>query len=212
MNDHIARLLGGGFQRYAWSVIVGLAVTLLLFLLMQRLIESDRSPHSEPPKGQLLSFVRLLEEPPVVFRPPHIILSEVEPPPRTDPPTLPPGEVCQGTGCGVGIGPPPLEPPPVAGTRVATDGEYLPIVKVAPFYPRRAASRNIQGYVLLEFTVTAMGSVRDPVVVEASPPGVFDRAAIAAALKFKYKPKVLNGRAMDVRGVRNLIRFELDDG
>jgi protein TonB len=91
----------------------------------------------------------------------------------------------------------------------SSDGEYLPIVKVAPVYPRRAQTRGIEGYVLLEFVVTKTGAVTDPVVIEASPPGIFDRAAMQAALKFKYKPKVVNGEAIDVAGVRNLITFEL---
>jgi protein TonB len=91
------------------------------------------------------------------------------------------------------------------------DGEYLPIVKVAPVYPRRALTRGIEGYVLLEFTVTKLGTVENPVVVDADPPGIFDRAAQQAALKFKYKPKVVNGEPIDVAGVRNLITFELTE-
>ena len=54
--------------------------------------------------------------------------------------------------------------------------------------------------------------MRDPVVIDAKPPGIFDRAAIQAALKFKYKPKVVNGEPVEVAGVRNLIKFELEDG
>ena len=98
----------------------------------------------------------------------------------------------------------------VGGTGGFTqDGEYLPIVKVAPIYPRRAQTRGIEGYVVLEFTVTTTGAVRDPVVVEAKPKGIFDRAASNAALKFKYKPKVVNGQPIEVPGVRNRITFEL---
>jgi len=93
-----------------------------------------------------------------------------------------------------------------------TDGEYLPIVKVQPVYPRRAAERGIEGYVLLEFTVTEAGTVEDPQVIEADPPGYFERAARQAALKFKYKPKVVNGTPVPVSGVRNLITFQLEDG
>ena len=59
--------------------------------------------------------------------------------------------------------------------------------------------------------MTSTGAVRDPVVIEAKPPGIFDRAAINAALKFKYKPKVVNGEPIEVAGVRNLIKFELQD-
>ena len=69
------------------------------------------------------------------------------------------------------------------------DGEYLPVVKVHAEYPARAIERGIEGSVTVEFTVTEKGIVEDPVVVESDPPGIFDRAALNAALKFKYKPQ-----------------------
>jgi len=65
--------------------------------------------------------------------------------------------------------------------------------------------------VLLEFVVTRTGSVRDVVIIESKPPGIFDRAALQAAAKFKYKPKVVNGEPIDVAGVQNRITFELQD-
>ncbi|WP_162932272.1 energy transducer TonB [Solimonas sp. K1W22B-7] len=92
----------------------------------------------------------------------------------------------------------------------STDGEYLPIVKVAPMYPARAQTQGIEGWVLLKFTVTEAGTVIDPVVIEASPPGVFDEAAKKAVTKFKYKPRVENGKPIAVQGIQHLIRFELD--
>jgi protein TonB len=100
----------------------------------------------------------------------------------------------------------------IEGGGFSSDGEYLPIVKVAPQYPRRAQTRGIQGYVILEYIVTKTGAVRDPVVVDAKPPGIFNRAAINAALKYKYKPKVVNGEAIDVAGVKTRITFELAEG
>lgn len=108
-----------------------------------------------------------------------------------------------------------------------SDGEYLPIVKVAPVYPRRALSRGMTGWAIVEFTVTKEGTVIDPVVVENcawiktpdtkgecvdSPNAVFDRAAIQAALKFKYKPKVIDGEPVETAGVQNKISFDLFDG
>ena len=90
------------------------------------------------------------------------------------------------------------------------DGEYLPIVKVAPTYPRRAAQKGIEGYVVVEFTVSKLGTVINPMVIEADPANIFNRAALNAAKKFKYKPKIENGKAIEVTGVRNIIRFELD--
>lgn len=91
----------------------------------------------------------------------------------------------------------------------ATDGEYLPIVKVAPTYPRRALSRGIEGYAVIEYTVTKQGTVRDPKVVESQPEGVFDKAALKSAARYKYKPRVINGEPVEVPGVRTKITFKL---
>ena len=90
------------------------------------------------------------------------------------------------------------------------DGEYLPIVKVTPVYPRRALQRGIQGYVIVEFTVSKIGAVVDAFVVEANPEEIFDQAAIDAAKKFKYKPRVVNGEPAAVSGVQNRITFKID--
>lgn len=91
----------------------------------------------------------------------------------------------------------------------ASDGEYLPIVKVAPTYPRGALSRGLEGEVLLEYTVTKQGTVRDPVVIESTS-GIFDRAAIQSAMRYKYKPRIVDGEAIEVPGVRTRIAFRLD--
>ena len=89
------------------------------------------------------------------------------------------------------------------------DGEYLPIVRVAAVYPRRALQRGIEGFVDVEFIVTKQGSVRDPKIIQASPEGIFEQAAIDATLKYKYKPRVVNGEAMEVSGVEVRVTFEI---
>ena len=93
----------------------------------------------------------------------------------------------------------------------ATDGEYLPIVKVAPQYPRRALNKGIEGYVIVEYTVTKVGTVKNPVIIEAKPQGIFDKAAIKSALHYKYKPRVIDGKPIEVQGVRTKIIFELEE-
>jgi protein TonB len=100
----------------------------------------------------------------------------------------------------------------IAGTggMSASDGEYLPIVKVAPIYPRRAQSRGIEGYCIVEYTVTKSGSIRDPVAVDCQPSGIFERASLKASLKFKYKPRVVDGEAIEVAGVQNKFTYELE--
>jgi periplasmic protein TonB len=92
----------------------------------------------------------------------------------------------------------------------ATDGEYLPIVKVAPIYPRRAQTRGITGYCIVEYTVTKSGSIRDPRPVDCQPSGVFETASVKAAEKFKYKPRVVDGEAIEVAGVQNKFTYELE--
>jgi protein TonB len=90
------------------------------------------------------------------------------------------------------------------------DGEYLPIVKVAPIYPRRAQTRGISGYCIVEYTVTKTGSIRDPQPVDCQPSGVFESASVKASLKFKYKPRVVDGEAIEVAGVQNKFTYELE--
>ena len=95
------------------------------------------------------------------------------------------------------------------------DGEYLPIVKVAPIYPRRAQTRGITGYCIVTYTVTTTGAIRDPYVENESdctPKGIFERASLKAALKFKYKPRVVDGEAIEVAGVQNKFTYELEGG
>lgn len=96
------------------------------------------------------------------------------------------------------------------GTGLGTgDGDFLPMVKVPPRYPRRALRNGIEGYVVVSFTVATDGRVKDPVVVESKPTGAFDQAAINAVLKFKYKPRVIAGQAVEVHGVQNKFTFKL---
>ena len=203
MNTSIVRILIG--------VGLGFLMTVGLFLVMQALIKSDRSPFTDAPTGRIVDFVRLLDDQPIEMKqrkpppPPPVD----EPPPDMPRPELESTDTNFGvdiSGVDVGIGNVSI------GTGgYSTDGEYLPIVKVKPIYPRRAQTRGIEGYVLLEFTVTKTGAVADPRVIESEPPGIFDRAAVNAALKFKYKPKVVNGEPIDVAGVPHRITFELAD-
>ena len=198
--------------RYGFALALGMLATFALFLLMQALIKSDKSPFDEGVSGKIVDFIRVEEDMAIEVkqRKPKPPPPPDEPPPQMPQPTFDATNVSQGVDIGaVDI---QVDVNVDGGGGFSSDGEYLPIVKVAPIYPRRAQTRGIEGYVLLEFVVTRTGAVRDPVVIESKPPGIFDRAAIAAALKFKYKPKVVNGEPIDVAGVKNRITFELQDG
>ena len=84
------------------------------------------------------------------------------------------------------------------------------MVRIQPQYPRRAAIAKIEGFVTIEFTITATGSVTNPKVVDAKPPRVFDRDAIRAILKWKFKPRVVDGRPVARRATQTL-DFKLAD-
>ena len=97
------------------------------------------------------------------------------------------------------------------GRAMADGGPLAALVKVTPRYPRRAVQRSIEGYVIVKFTVDARGRVVNPIVIEAEPRSVFDEAALDAVLRFKYKPKVVNGEAVPVHDVVHRIAFEMAD-
>ena len=95
------------------------------------------------------------------------------------------------------------------------DGEYLPIVKVAPIYPRRAQTRGLEGFCIVTYTVTKTGSIRDPYIANPEqdcPQSIFRSASLKAAEKFKYKPRVVDGEAIEVAGVANKFTYELEGG
>lgn len=105
----------------------------------------------------------------------------------------------------------------VGGNSLAfSEGEYLPIVKVPPEYPSTALSRGIEGYCTVVYTVTETGTTRDPepipdqcITKDGKPTTVFNRASVRAALKFKYKPKVVDGKPVEVPGVKNRFTYEM---
>ena len=95
----------------------------------------------------------------------------------------------------------------------ATDGDYLPLVAIAPQYPTRAAQRDIQGWCLVSFTVDGMGNVVEDTinVVDAEPASIFDRSSIRAAARFKFQPRVVDGQGVEVPGVQYLFRYQLEE-
>lgn len=201
-----------GFLRTIFVVPQAALITLLLLTLMVSLIEfADKGldtaqriklPDIHMPEVEV-EIQRLIEKP---EKP------EVD---ETPPPDIPEqdfdkidGNAAVGSVAALGQIRAKLDLALGSGLQV-TDGEYLPIVKVAPQYPRRALSKGIEGYAVIEYTVTKQGTVRDPRVVESKPEGVFDKAALKSASRYKYKPRVVDGQPVEVPGVRTKISFKL---
>lgn len=188
---------------------LGFAVTAALFVIMPTLIEmADKS--LDETKTQRISDITMPE---VEI---DVNLAEVKPPKPEDP-EEPPPELDQPDLSDVDISPDAVNVSPTASLDIdigtgfgGGDGEYLPIFKVAPMYPRRAQSRGVSGYCIVEYVVTSTGAVRDPTPVDCQPQGYFEKTSVRAALKFKYKPRVLDGQPIEVPGVQNKFTYELD--
>jgi protein TonB len=91
----------------------------------------------------------------------------------------------------------------------SADGDVVPLTRIAPRYPRKAALKGIEGWVKVEFTVLEDGSVADPVVLDAKPGRIFNRAAIKAILRWKFRPKLVDGKPVKRRASQT-ISFKLD--
>jgi len=200
--------------RYLFGLTFAIVVTFALLWGMQALITGGNNALTEAPRGNVLDFIRLKKEQDVTKKerkPQKPAKPKTPPPPMVQPQMQQanPNADAVSSSFGADI---QADASLAGGLSLDTgDGDYLPIVKVAPIYPRRAQSRGIEGYVIVEFTVTKTGAVRDAFVIEAEPENIFDRAAMDAALKFKYKPRVVDGVAMEVAGVQNKISFQIGD-
>ena len=84
----------------------------------------------------------------------------------------------------------------------------IPLVRIPPRYPMRARMKRIEGWVKIEFLITGEGEVFDATIVESHPRGIFDREAIRAITRWKFKPKIIGGEAVQQRAVQ-VLQFKL---
>jgi periplasmic protein TonB len=91
-----------------------------------------------------------------------------------------------------------------------SDRDIVPLVRINPDYPPRALSRGIQGWVIVQFTISATGTVKDAKVVDSSN-SVFNDAALKAIARWRYNPKVEEGVAVERVGVQTKLVFQLEN-
>lgn len=197
--------------RYAFSIVIGTVVTLSLLFVMHLLILYGEDAISKERTKHNLEFVRVKRNESLNT---EDFTPEKPPKPPETPPETPPQDMDQVDPNAPTIN---IAAPEMAvssdiggpgGMNIA-EGDYLPIVRVAPVYPARALSRGLEGHVDLAFTVTQTGTVTDPVVI-FSTSSLFERAATRAVLKFKYKPRVVDGVPVDVPNVKTRITFRIE--
>ena len=198
--------------RYAFSIVIGTVVTLSLLFIMQLLIVTGKQALTDPRERHKLEFVRVKKNENLNTQDPT---PEKPPKPPETPPETPPQDMdnIDPDAPSIDVGRPEIS----ANTDIGgpggmniAEGDYLPIVRVAPVYPSRALSRGLEGFVDMSFTVTTTGTVKDPIVLQSTS-SLFERAATRAVLKFKYKPRVVDGVPVEVSGVKTRITFELED-
>jgi periplasmic protein TonB len=191
------------------SATAGLAVTTGLLFVMQILIATGEEIVVEPRPRYFLTWVSPKDPPdtPVKERLPK----------KPDPPRSPPNtHFADATETkGIGVGFPTALPVLPTGTPTLTgigtgDGPLINIIKVQPQYPIAAMTKGLDGTVIVQFDVAATGAVENVVVVESSNK-VFNKAAIEAAYRFKYKPRVVDGVQLGAKGLQQLFRFEMEE-
>ncbi|MEC9464818.1 MAG: energy transducer TonB [Myxococcota bacterium] len=202
-------------RRLALATLVAFVVTMGLFMLMQTLIAMADPALGKDDGHKVIEFVRLKRSSETQTKK-RVLPQKVKPKPKPNQPDLDMDSSLDGLGGpSVDIGKPTLDGAldlrgGLSLGAAPSDRELVPIVRVRPLYPPRAAQRKIEGWVLLEFTVTASGTVREPKVIDAKPKGVFDRAAKRAIRKWKYKAKVVDGKPVEQPGIRTKLNFNLE--
>jgi len=199
--------------RFLVSILLGAAVTFGLFVFMAFLVSSgDRNKEDQqeniivevnttPPKSAAEQRRRVPPPPPP---PPKAPPKQEAPEPETNNNTSGlqfnmPG--VQMSGASTGLNAP--------GSGMGRDGDATPIVRIAPKYPIQAARDGKEGFVILSFTINEVGGVEDVTVIEANPKRIFDKEAKRALRKWKYKPKVVDGKAIRRPGLTVQLDFTM---
>ncbi|MFC1696317.1 energy transducer TonB [Pseudomonadota bacterium] len=200
--------------------MVAIGVTFGLFLFMHKLISSGNDDRAE------LDAIAGIHFGPVEI-PDDIATKSRRKPPKPPPPKDPPpppkmqiSKMDQQVQNMPQMDMPDLDVPMVGGEGMfignfqqvdqKAEGDIIPVVVIRPMYPREAAMNGTEGWVEVEFTITEVGTVKNPKVIDAKPPRIFNREAIRAILKWKFKPRVVDGVAVERRATQ-IIDFNLDE-
>jgi len=204
--------------RFLRAFALAALLTVALSWLMHFMIHGVGRKAEKGEQLQAIDFVRLRKDSDLTER------ERRKPPPPPPPKTPPPPPQMKIASEQVQQSPTPFNIPnlglapgigggpflgAIGGGSMGGDSDIIPLVRISPQYPRQAALDRIEGTVTMEFIVNADGTVRNVRIVSANPPGVFEQAAITAALKWKFKPKVVDGKPVEQKGVQPMV-FKLE--
>jgi len=203
-------------QRLIIGLGIGGVVTYGLFVVMAYLIKSEpRPPIAEESLSIQISMVEPDDD---------IKLMDRKLPKKPEPPKNPPPPQTQKiakaerpkvqsmnlnmdrievgvAGTGMYMGPP--------GGGNMGDGEAIPMVIIQPRYPRKAAMEGIEGWVKFKFTIAPDGSPKNVELIDAQPRRIFERDARRAIYKWKFKPNVVDGKAVEQHNMVYTMQFQL---
>ena len=205
-------------NKYAAGIGLSLLITTALFFIMVILISLGDSGMKEDTSVKLADIV-------MPEREIDTFLSEVDKPekPEEQPEDIAQPELDLQPLTGVDVSIPKPKANFSAGGSFFRDGEYIPLFKVQPIYPRRAQERGTEGFAIVSFTITESGTVENARALEGycgdpegpeeemRPCSIFNSASSRAALKLKYKPKIVDGKATAVDGVLHRFTFIMAD-
>ena len=75
-------------------------------------------------------------------------------------------------------------------------------------YPPKARKYKYVGEVIVGFSIGSDGKVVDPVILEAEPPGIFERSALKYVRSWRYAPPEHGGEQIQVDDVAVRIAFQ----
>ncbi len=204
-------------QRILIGLGVGGSVTFLLFVVMAYLIKSEVKLPEES-ETKVVEFVMAKPEDDLRVRDRR--LPKPPPPPKNPPPpqvrkvakvqkpvknlNLNLGKFDANVNTGTYLG-------SMNQAGNLSDGDAIPMVIIQPQYPRKAAMEGIEGWVRFEFTVAPDGSPQDVQVIDAKPRRIFERDARKAIYKWKFKPKVVDGKAVAQPNMKYTMEFKLGE-
>lgn len=199
--------------RWIVAPTAALVITLGLLFLMQTLIETGEAVIQEGMVSDYVEFIRVRRDERIETRnlKPKKIMPEESPEMLN---LRPASEQEAGTiAIDYSVAGPAIDTMDLAGLFGdfgPSDAEFFPLVRILPIYPRRALARRIEGWVIVEFTITKAGTVRNVRVLESSDP-MFESSAVRAVEKFKYRARVINSQPVVVTGVRHKLTYILDN-
>ena len=196
-------------------IAAGFGISIALFWLMQFMISNNQQGLAKVANLQMTEFIRLKKDS-------NLNTKDRRIPEKPKPNKRPPPPKMNMQANPIKNIQPKMEVPdldlPLELTHMGMKGvqigvgnistNVIPLVRIEPRYPMRAANRRIEGWVKVQFTITKEGTVTDAIVVDSEPKNTFDRAALSAIKRWKFKAKIIEGMAFEQRA-EQLLEFKL---